>query len=392
MPKLTDILRPKPGATSKPDPFAGAEPPDRPLPEDALPDRARKGRGAVSNRPGRFEPGERPREDDGWGADGFAEALPPLATIVQPDRSRSVITFNESPDVGFDRSINPYRGCEHGCVYCFARPTHAYLGFSPGLDFETRLFAKNDAPALLVKELAKPGYRPQPIGLGTNTDPYQPIERTHKITRGILETLDRYSHPVTIVTKSALVVRDLDILSRLAARRLVDVSFSVTTLDGELARKLEPRAPQPRLRLKAMETLASAGVPVGVMAAPMIPALNDQELEAILEAAKAAGASMAGYVLLRLPLEIKDLFAEWLAEHAPQRAKHVLDLVRDTRGGQLYRSGFGERQRGTGAYADLLRQRFRLAVKRLALDRRRPPLRLDLFQRPEPDSPQLRLF
>lgn len=243
-----------------------------------------------------------------------------------------------------------------------------------------------------MKELSKPGYRPQPIGLGTNTDPYQPIERSHRITRGILETLDRYSHPVTIVTKSALVVRDLDILSRLAARRLVDVSFSVTTLDGELARKLEPRAPQPRLRLKAMETLASAGVPVGVMAAPMIPALNDQELEAILEAAKAAGASMAGYVLLRLPLEIKDLFSEWLEEHAPQRAKHVLDLVRDTRGGQLYRSKFGERQRGTGAYADLLRQRFRLAAKRLALDRRRPPLRLDLFQRPEPDSPQLKLF
>lgn len=407
MPKLTDILRATPGAGPVPDPPAEALPPDRAhaatalpgralpesaLPESALPDRARKGRGAVSNRPGRYEPGERPREDDGWGADGFADELPPLRTTVQPDKSKRVVTFNESPDVGFDRSINPYRGCEHGCVYCFARPTHAYLGLSPGLDFETKLFAKHDAPALLAKELSRPAYKPQPIGLGTNTDPYQPIERTHRITRGILETLERFGHPVTIVTKSALVLRDLDILARMAERRLVDVTISVTTLDADLARRMEPRAPQPRLRLRAIEDLAAAGVPVGVLAAPMIPALNDQELEAILEAAKAAGATMAGYVLLRLPLEIKDLVSEWLAEHAPGRAKHVLDLVRETRGGKLYKSQFGERMRGTGPYADLLRQRFRLAAKRLALDRRRPDLRLDLFRRPEPDSPQLKLL
>jgi DNA repair photolyase len=363
-----------------------------PSPDLALPDRARKGRGAVSNRPGRFEPGERPREDDGWGADSFEEALPPLRTTVQPDKSRTVIAFNESPDVGFDRSINPYRGCEHGCVYCFARPTHSFLGLSPGLDFETRLFAKPDAPALLAKELSRPGYKPQPIGLGTNTDPYQPIEKTHRITRGILEVLERFGHPVTIVTKSALVLRDRDILARMAERRLVDVTLSVTTLDADLARRMEPRAPQPRLRLKAMEGLARAGIPVGVLAAPMIPALNDQELEAILEAAKDAGATMAGYVLLRLPHELKDLMTEWLDTHAPGKTKHVLSLVRDTRGGMLYQSRFSERQRGTGPYAELLRQRFRIAVKRLELNRRRPALRLDLFRRPEPETPQFKLL
>jgi DNA repair photolyase len=361
-------------------------------PDPGLPDRARKGRGAVSNKPGRFEPGPRPREDDGWGADGFEEDLPPLRTTVQPDKSKSVVTFNESPDLGFDRSINPYRGCEHGCVYCFARPTHAYLGLSPGLDFETKLFAKQDAPALLAKELARPGYKPLPIGLGTNTDPYQPIERTHRITRGILEVLERFGHPVTIVTKSALVLRDRDILARMAERRLVDVTLSVTTLDPDLARRMEPRAPQPRLRLKTIAGLAEAGIPVGVLAAPMIPALNDQELEAILEAAKAAGASMAGYVLLRLPLELKDLMTEWLDAHAPGKTSHVLNLIREARGGRLYRAKFGERQRGTGPYAELLRQRYRLAAKRLALDRRRPNLRIDLFQRPEPETPQLKLL
>ena len=381
MPKLPDLAAPDP-----------APPPDPVLPDPSLPDRARKGRGAVSNRPGRYEPGERPREDDGWGADGFEEEFPPLRTSVQPDKSRSVVTFNESPDVGFDRSINPYRGCEHGCVYCFARPTHAYLGLSPGLDFETRLFAKHDAPTLLAKELSRPTYKPMPIGLGTNTDPYQPIERSHRITRGILEVLERFGHPVTIVTKSALVLRDRDILARMAERRLVDVTISVTTLDADLARRMEPRAPQPRLRLMAIEGLAREGIPVGVLAAPMIPALNDQELEAILEAAKSAGASMAGYALLRLPLELKDLMTEWLDAHAPGKAKHVLSLVRETRGGMLYRAGFGERMRGTGPYAELLRQRFRLAAKRLELNRRRPNLRIDLFQRPEPDTPQLKLL
>jgi len=381
MPKLTETAAP---------PMAPS--PDLALPDSALPDRARKGRGAVSNRPGRFEPGERPREDDGWGADGFEEELPPLHTTVQADKSKSVITFNDSPDLGFDRSINPYRGCEHGCVYCFARPTHSYLGLSPGLDFETRLFAKFDAPELLAKELSRPAYRPQPIGLGTNTDPYQPIERTHRITRGLLEVLDRFGHPVTIVTKSALVLRDRDILARLAERGLVDVSISITTLDPELARRMEPRAPQPRLRLRAIEGLAKAGVPVSVLAAPMIPALNDQELEAILEASKAAGATMAGYVLLRLPHELKDLVTEWLDTHAPGKTKHVLGLIRDTRGGELYRARFGERQRGTGAYAELLRQRFRIAAKRLGLNRRRPGLRTDLFRRPEPETPQLKLL
>ncbi|HWA42644.1 MAG TPA: PA0069 family radical SAM protein [Hypericibacter adhaerens] len=371
------------------------EAPDGPDPTVLAP-QARKGRGAVSNRPGRYEPGERPLEDDGWDSVQKDEAeAPPLRTTVQPDKSKTVIAWNESPDVGFDRSINPYRGCEHGCIYCFARPTHAYLGLSPGLDFETRLFAKHDAAAILARELAKPGYKPAPIGIGTNTDPYQPIERELRITRQVLEVLDRFNHPVTIVTKSALILRDLDILSRMAQRELVQATVSVTTLDPDLARKLEPRAPTPPRRLATIEALAAAGIPTGVLAAPMIPALNDQEMEAILAAAAARGVVRAGYVLLRLPLEIADLFREWLQAHVPDRAEHVLSLMRDTRDGKLYRSGFGTRMRGTGPYAELLRQRYRIAMRKLGLAKRgggAQGLRNDLFAVPQAERAQFELF
>jgi DNA repair photolyase len=372
--------------------------PDAPQGPDPtiLAPQARKGRGAVSNRPGRYEPGERPVEDDGWGSVQAAEAeAPPLRTTVQPDKSKTVIAWNESPDLGFDRSINPYRGCEHGCVYCFARPTHAYLGLSPGLDFETKLFAKHDAAAILARELAKPGYKPAPIGLGTNTDPYQPVERELGITRQILEVLERFNHPVTIVTKSALILRDLDILARMAQRGLVEATISVTTLDPDLARKLEPRAPTPPRRLAAIEALAAAGISTGVLAAPMIPALNDPELEAILAAAAKLGATRAGYVLLRLPLEIKDLFREWLEAHVPDRAEHVLSLVRDTRAGKLYESKFGTRMRGTGPYAELLRQRYRVAMRKLGLAKRGGGaigLRSDLFAVPQAERAQFELF
>jgi DNA repair photolyase len=362
-------------------------------PSELLPDQPLKGRGAISNRPGRYEPGDRPREDDGWSA-GLAddEDLPALATTVTIDSTRSIIAWNESPDLGFDRSINPYRGCEHGCVYCFARPTHAYLGLSPGLDFETRLFAKPEAARLLAEELSKPSYRPAMLGLGTNTDPYQPIEREMKITRGILEVLAAFNHPVTIVTKSALVLRDLDILGEMAKKSLASVTLSITTLDKHLARKMEPRAPTPPRRLQAIAGLAAAGIPVGVLAAPMIPALNDMELEAILAAAAEAGASAAGYVLLRLPLEIADLFREWLETHVPARAKHVLNLLRGTRRGSLYVDTFGERQKGNGPYAELLAARFRLAVKRYGLERRDWPHRTDLFRVPPRKGDQLTLL
>lgn len=365
-------------------------------PSTLLPAQARKGRGAVSNRPGRYEPGDRPREDDGWSGPGCSGAddaalpesadevleLPPLATKVAPDVSRTVISYNESPDLPFDRSINPYRGCEHGCVYCFARPTHAYLGLSPGLDFETKLFAKYDAAALLGRELTKRGYRAAPMGLGTNTDPYQPIERRLGLTRAVIATLARFNHPLAIVTKSALICRDIDLLAPMAEKGLVQAMISVTTLDPELARKLEPRAPTPERRLEAIAKLAAAGIPTGVMAAPMIPALNDAEMETILAAAKAKGASLASYSMLRLPLEVKELMAEWLAEHAPLKAEHVLSLVRQSRGGKLNDPTFGRRMRGTGPYADLLRQRFKLAIQRLGLNRRSLDLRRDLFAVP----------
>ena len=362
-------------------------------PGAALPDLALKGRGAVSNRPGRYEPGNRPLEDDGWSHDpGEDDELPPLRTTVTIDATRSAIAWNESPDLGFDRSLNPYRGCEHGCIYCFARPTHAYLGLSPGLDFETKLLAKPEAPRLLAEELSRPSYKPAPIGLGTNTDPYQPIEREMRITRGVLEVLAAFNHPVTIVTKSVLVTRDIDILAEMASKSLAHVSISVTTLDKHLARKMEPRAPTPPRRLDAMRRLAEAGIPVGVMAAPMIPALNDMELEAILSAAAKAGASGAAYVLLRLPLEIKDLFAEWLEAHAPGKARHVQSLIAGARRGSHYVDEFGERMRGHGPYAELLAKRFRLAVKRCGLERRGWDLRTDLFQVPPKKGDQLCLL
>ena len=361
---------------------------------EARPDRPRKGRGAVSNRSGRYEAVAHVAVSDGWETAAHERDDPPLETHVARDSSRRVIARNNSPDVPFDRSINPYRGCEHGCVYCFARPTHAWLGLSPGLDFETRLFAKPDAPELLRAELAAPGYRPATLALGTSTDPYQPIERELGITRRLLEVLYEARHPVTIVTKSPLVVRDLDLLVPLARENLAGVFVSVTTLDRDLARRMEPRAATPKRRLAAIAELSAAGVPAGVLAAPMIPALNDAELERILEAAAAAGASAAGYVLLRLPLEIKELFEEWLEAHYPERKARVLKLVRETRGGRLYDAAWGRRMKGEGVYAELLKARFALASRRLGLGRPDWDLDASAFRRPaKPADPnQLRLF
>ncbi|WP_187830301.1 PA0069 family radical SAM protein [Siccirubricoccus phaeus] len=329
----------------------------------------RKGRGALSNPAVRFESTAREAFDDGWGSLEALADLPPLPTTLIREKSRSAMAWNDSPDIGFDRSLNPYRGCEHGCVYCYARPSHAYVGYSPGLDFETKLLFKPDLPALLEKELRKPGYQARPVALGANTDPYQPVERTLLITRQVLEVLDRFSHPVTIVTKSAGVLRDLDILQRMAARRLVHVCVSVTTLDAALARKMEPRAATPGRRLEAIRQLNAAGVPAGVLAAPMIPGLNDAELERILSASAAAGAQRAGYVLLRLPLEIRQLFEEWARAHFPDRAARILALVRETRGGRMYDSRFGQRQTGTGIYADMLANRFKVAITRLGMNK-----------------------
>lgn len=333
---------------------------------DLIPDSHRPGRGAISNRTGRFERLRAEAVDDGW-RHGHESAdddpAPRLDTTITFDRTKSIIARNDSPDLPFDRSINAYRGCEHGCVYCFARPTHAWLGLSPGLDFETRLLAKPNAAELLTRELARPGYKPRAIAMGTNTDPYQPVERRLKITRSILEVLAAHDHPVSIVTKSALVTRDLDILGPMAAKGLATVGVSVTTLDAELAQNMEPRAARPERRLETIRMLAVAGLPVTVLAAPMIPALNDHELEAILIRARQAGATHASYILLRLPLELKDLFEEWLATHYPDRKRRVLTRLREMRGGELYKSGFGERMRGTGQAAKLLRERFAIAVR-----------------------------
>ena len=316
----------------------------------------RKGRGAASNASGRFEAEKRVAFDDGWGSAGEEPA--PLTTTLSVDTTRTIIARNDSPDIGFDRSINPYRGCEHGCIYCYARPSHAYLGLSPGLDFESRLFYKPQAAKLLAGELRKRGYVCRPIALGSNTDPYQPVERKLGITRAILEVLRDFHHPVTIVTKSALIQRDLDILGEMARDRLAMAAISVTTLDRRLARVMEPRAATPERRLEAIAALSAAGVPVGVMSAPMIPALNDSEMEQILETARAAGASSAAYTLLRLPLELKALFKEWLEEHFPAKATHVLSLVAQTHGGRLYDSAWFTRKTGAGPYADVLRLRF----------------------------------
>lgn len=376
-------------------PMAEAEEPVKRIetPYDAVPAAPRKGRGAVTNGTGRYERYAQERVDDGWQRSaGLEDVEPPLRTTVAIDSSRTVIARNQSPDVPFDRSINPYRGCEHGCVYCFARPTHAYLGLSPGLDFESRLFAKPDAPALLRKELARRGYDCQPIALGTNTDPYQPVERERRITRGILEVLAEHEHPVTIVTKSDLVVRDLDILGPMAAKGLASLSLSVTSLDRDLSRLMEPRAPTPEKRLAAIRACADAGVPSGVLVAPIIPAVNDSEIEAILARAHEAGARHAAWVLLRLPLEIKDLVEEWLRAHFPDRADRVLSLVRQSRGGALYRAEWGKRMSGEGPYAHMISQRFRRACQKVGMDRRSAGLDTSRFVLPGAISRQMSLF
>jgi DNA repair photolyase len=353
-----------------------------------------RGRGAISNASGRYEKTQRVLVDDGWD-DGWRvedEAPAPLRTEVIHDATRTIIARNKSPDISFDQSINPYRGCEHGCIYCFARPTHAYLGMSPGADFESRLFAKPNAAALLAKELRAPGYVPRVIAMGTNTDPYQPLEKKLRITRSILEVLRDFRHPVAIVTKSPLILRDLDILSEMARMGLAKAALSVTTLDRRLARVMEPRAGTPARRLQAIEGLAEAGIPAGVMFAPAIPALNDHEMEAVLNAAAGAGARSAGYVLLRLPLEIKDLFREWLEANAPDRARHVMTLVRQMRGGKDYDPAWNTRMRGTGPYAAMMARRFHLAVKRLGLNRPHPPLDAGQFRRPQQAGDQMTLF
>lgn len=350
-----------------------------------------RGRGAVSNAAGRFESLQREAVDDGWGS--LDEELPPLRTEVAVDATRTLINYIDSPDLPFDRTINPYRGCEHGCVYCYARPTHTYLGFSAGLDFESRLLMKPDAPALLRRELAKPAYRCAPIALGMNTDAYQPIEREQRITRAILEVLAETRHPFSLVTKSALVERDLDLIAPMAAQGLVLVYVSITTLDRTLARRLEPRAAAPERRLEILRRLKAAGIPCGVMTAPVIPALNDAELEHILKAAADAGADQAGYVLLRLPHELAALFEDWLRLHYPLRADHVLSLIRQSRGGRAYDADFRSRMRGQGLFADLIARRFRLACTRLGLNVRRHELDSTQFRPPGGAGPlQQELF
>jgi len=378
------VVRPHPRPSAPPSPaptgdFAGV----------AVERERRRGRGAQSNASGRYEPLARVAFDDGWQS---LEDLPPFATTVTVDATRKIITRNDSPDIGFDRSINPYRGCEHGCVYCFARPTHAYLGLSPGLDFESKLFVKPDAPELLARELSAPGYAPRTIAIGTNTDPYQPIERRYEVMRRILEVLDAAGHPVGIVTKSALVLRDLDILARMAQRNLVKVAVSVTTLDGKLARTMEPRAATPTRRLEALRQLAQAGVPTSVMVAPIIPAINDAEIERILDTAAAAGVQGAGYVILRLPLEVRDLFREWLMANFPDRFRHVFKLIREMRGGKDYDSTWGRRMKGSGPYAWMIGRRFELACEKLKLNANKTKLTTEHFRPPRQGSVQLSLF
>lgn len=339
------------------------------------PDRNR-GRSAGINPSGRFEPVSRHVFDDGWNS---LEELPPFKTEVQVEKPRTIITRNESPDISFDRSINPYRGCEHGCVYCFARPSHSFMGLSPGLDFESKLFAKPDAARLLDKELSKDGYQPRTIAIGTNTDPYQPIEKQYRIMREILEVLEARGHPVGIVTKSHLVTRDIDILSRMAERGLAKVALSVTTMDRMLARTMEPRASTPTKRLEAIRQLSDAGIPASVMVAPIIPGLTDQEMERILDSARAAGAREAGYVILRLPLEVAPIFKDWLLRHYPDRYRHVMSLIRSMRDGKDYDSEWGKRMKGAGPYAWQIGRRFEITAKRLGLNAERRTLRTDHF-------------
>lgn len=349
----------------------------------------RRGRGAISNTSGRFEVFSRDVFDDGWQT---LDELPSFKTDVQVERPKTVISTNKSPDLPFDKSVNPYRGCEHGCVYCFARPTHSYMGLSAGLDFESRLFAKPDAAKLLERELSRKGYVPKVIALGTNTDAYQPIEREWRITRQILEVLEAANHPVAIITKSALVLRDTDILARMAAKGLVKVVVSVTSLDRRLCRAMEPRAATPGLRLKTIHELAKAGIPVSVMVAPIIPALNDHEIERILDSAKLAGASEAEYAMLRLPLEVSALFREWLLNHYPDKYRHVMNLIRSMRGGKDYDAQFGKRMRGGGPYAWQVKRRFDIARKRLGLKRRGFELDCSKFIAPRAEQEQLALF
>ena len=356
---------------------------------------AYKGRGASSNAVGRFDQFKRTDFDDGWGI--LDEELPPLRTEVAIDTTRKVITYNESPDIPFDRSINPYRGCEHGCIYCYARPSHAYLGLSPGLDFESRLQAKPDAAEILRNELAKPNYRCAPIALGMNTDAYQPIEREYRITRSILEILAECRHPVPMVTKSSLVERDIDLLAPMAAQGLASVYVTITTLDRSIARRLEPRAAAPERRLETLRRLSEAGIPTGVMVAPVIPALTDSEMEHILESATQAGTRGAGYVLLRLPHELVQLFEDWLRLHYPLKAEHVLSLIRQSRGGKHYDASFHSRMKGEGLFAEMITKRFKLACQRLGLNKQREPLETSHFRPPAPSkapmpSGQMTLF
>ncbi|WKL32199.1 PA0069 family radical SAM protein [Sinorhizobium meliloti] len=349
----------------------------------------RRGRGAALNISGRFEQKTREVFDDGWQT---LEELPPFKTEVQIEKPKTAITRNDSPDISFDRSINPYRGCEHGCIYCFARPTHAYMGLSAGLDFEAKLFAKPDAPRLLERELAKPDYKLRPIAIGTNTDPYQPIEKEWRIMRQILEVLKEANHPVMIVTKSAMVTRDIDLLAPMAEKGLARVGISVTTLDRKLARSMEPRASTPTKRLEALRAISEAGIPAGVLVAPIIPALNDHEIERVLDLAKSAGASDASYVLLRLPLEVSPLFRDWLLRNYPDRYRHVMSLIRSMRGGKDYDAEFGKRMKGSGPYAWQIGRRFELAAKRLGLNLTRRQLRSDLFVPPLGMGVQLSLL
>jgi DNA repair photolyase len=381
-------MPPSPAALRRPSVPVPSAPADGGL-GTAISGERRRGRSAQTNASGRYEALARVAFDDGWQS---LDDLPAFKTEVTVDSSRKIITRNESPDIGFDRSINPYRGCEHGCIYCFARPTHAFLGLSPGLDFESKLYVKPEAPELLMRELSAPGYVPRLIAIGTNTDPYQPIERQYQIMRRILEVLESAGHPVGIVTKSALVLRDLDILSRMAKRKLAKVALSVTTLDNSLARVMEPRASTPSRRLEALQRLTEAGVPTAVMVAPVIPAINDSEIERILDAAAAAGVKEAGYTMLRLPLEVRDLFREWLMANFPDRSRHVFKLVRDMRGGKDYDATYGVRMKGTGPIAWMIGRRFEVACEKLKLNARKTKLSVAHFVPPRRGPEQLSLF
>ncbi len=352
-------------------------------------DERRRGRASGINPSGRYEALARHAFDDGWSS---LDDLPAFKTEVQVEKPRAIITRNESPDISFDRSINPYRGCEHGCVYCFARPTHAYMGLSAGLDFETKLFAKPDAARLLEKELSKESYQPRTIAIGTNTDPYQPIEKKWRIMREILEVLEAFNHPVGIVTKSALVMRDADILGRMAEKGLAKVALSVTTLDAKLSRTMEPRAATPSRRLETLRTLSQAGIPVSAMVAPVVPGLTDHEIERILESVAHAGAKEAGYIILRLPLEVSPVFKEWLLRHYPDRYRHVMALIRSMRDGKDYDSEWGKRMKGTGPYAWQIGRRFEMAARRLGLNTEKRSLRTDLFKAPNARAEQLMLL